>query len=43
VRYAVIIGEDEIKTGTVTVRDMTDSSQKTIPAGDLPALLKNSA
>jgi histidyl-tRNA synthetase len=42
-RYAVIIGENEIKSGTVTVRDMTDSSQKTIPAGDLPALLKNSA
>ena len=41
VRYAVIIGEDEIKTGTVTVRDMTDSNQKTIPASDLPSLLKN--
>jgi len=41
VRYAVIIGEDEIKTGTVTVRDMTDSSQKSIPASDLPAYFKN--
>ena len=41
VRYAVIIGEDEIKTGTVTVRDMTDSSQKSVPASDLPAYFKN--
>lgn len=43
VRYAIIIGEDEIKSGTATVRDMTDSSQKTVPAGDLPAILKESS
>jgi histidyl-tRNA synthetase len=42
VRYAIIIGEDEIKNATVTVRDMTDSSQKAIPVSDLPALLKKS-
>jgi histidyl-tRNA synthetase len=41
VRYAVIIGDEEMKTGAVTVRDMTDSSQKTVPANDLPTLLKN--
>ena len=41
VRFAVIIGEDEIKTGTITVRDMTDSSQKSVPASDLPAYFKN--
>ena len=43
VRYAIIIGEDEIKSGTATVRDMTDSSQKTVPSGDLPAILKESS
>jgi len=43
VRYAIIIGEDEIKTGTVTVRDMADSSQKTIPLGDLPSFLRKNA
>ena len=41
VRFALIIGEDELKTGTVTVRDMTDSSQKSVPASDLPAYFKN--
>jgi histidyl-tRNA synthetase len=39
VRYTVIIGEDEVKNGAVTVRDMTDSSQKTASVNDLPALL----
>jgi histidyl-tRNA synthetase len=43
VRYVVIIGEDEIKTGMVTLRDMKDSSQRTIPADELPAVLKKDA
>ena len=41
VRYTVIIGEDEIKTGSVTVRDMTDSRQKTVPASDLPQVINS--
>jgi len=39
VRQAVIIGEEEIKTGTVIVRDMTTSEQKTIPVAQLEELL----
>jgi histidyl-tRNA synthetase len=39
VRYAVIIGDEEVKTGTVTLRDMSNARQKTVPAGDLPGLL----
>ena len=31
----VIIGEDEVKTDTVILRDMTTSRQKTIPSNDL--------
>jgi histidyl-tRNA synthetase len=34
-RYAVIIGEDEVKGGTVTLRDMTGASQENIPASAL--------
>jgi len=40
VPYAVIIGEDEVKTGTVTVRHMTDARQETVPTSELPELLK---
>lgn len=39
-RYAVIIGEQEVKTGTVTLRDMTTSEQKTIPLNQLQEFLK---
>jgi len=35
VRQAVIIGEEEVKTGTVILRDMTTSEQKTIPISEL--------
>jgi histidyl-tRNA synthetase len=35
VSYAVIIGEEELKSGTVIVRDMTSAEQKTIPLGKL--------
>ena len=34
-RYAVIIGEEEVKAGTVTLRDMTSAKQKTIPLDQL--------
>ena len=39
-RYAVIIGEDEVKAGTVTLRHMADARQETIASGDLPGRLK---
>jgi histidyl-tRNA synthetase len=39
-RYAVIIGEEEVKAGTVILRDMASSEQKSVPAGKLPGLLK---
>jgi len=40
VRYAVIVGDEEIKTGTATVRDMANARQKTVPLDDLPGMLK---
>jgi len=40
VHYAVIIGEEEIKTGTVILRDMTNAQQKTVPLTQLQDLLK---
>ena len=39
-RHTVIIGEQEIKTGTVILRDMTTSQQKTIPLNQLQGLLR---
>jgi len=39
-RHAVIIGEEEVKTGTVILRDMSTSQQKTIPLERLEGLLK---
>lgn len=39
VRYTVIIGEDEIKAGTVQLRDMTTSEQTNLPAAQLKELL----
>ena len=35
VRYAVIIGEEEVKSGTVILRDMDTAQQRTVPASDL--------
>jgi histidyl-tRNA synthetase len=35
VRYTVIIGDEEVNAGTVTLRDMSGARQETIPAGDL--------
>jgi len=39
-RYAVIIGEQEIKDGTVILRDMTTSEQKSVPLTQLEAELQ---
>lgn len=39
-RHAVIIGEDEIKTGTVILRDMTSAEQNVIAASQLEAKLQ---
>ena len=36
----VIIGEQEVKTASVILRDMRNAQQKTIPPGELPGLLK---
>jgi len=38
--YTVIIGEQEIKTGTVILRDMTTAQQKAIPISELQGLLE---
>lgn len=38
--YAVIIGDQEIKTGTVILRDMTTAQQETVPVNQLQGLLK---
>jgi len=38
--HAVIIGEQEIKSGTVILRDMTTAQQKTVPTSELERLLK---
>ena len=40
VHYAVIVGEQEIKTGTVILRDMTTAQQKTIALEQLTELLQ---
>jgi histidyl-tRNA synthetase len=39
-RYAVIIGEDEVKAGTVTLRHMAGARQETIASNELPGRLK---
>lgn len=38
--YAVIIGEQEVKTGKAILRDMTSAQQQTVPLSQLPGLLK---
>ncbi len=40
VPYAVVLGDDEVKAGTATLRDMSTSSQQTVPLADLPARLR---
>jgi len=39
--YTVIIGEEELKSGTASLRDMTTSEQKTVRVSVLPELLKD--
>jgi histidyl-tRNA synthetase len=36
---AIIIGDDEVKAGTATLRDMTTSQQTVVKLSDLPGLL----
>ncbi|MBI4186403.1 MAG: histidine--tRNA ligase [Chloroflexi bacterium] len=43
VRYAVIIGEEEARTGTVVLRDMATSQQKSVPRSQLQQLLAEPA
>jgi len=38
-RFAVILGEDEVRAGTATLRDMAGASQKTVPLDELPRRL----
>ncbi len=40
VHYTVIIGEQEVKTGTVILRDMTTAQQKTVPLSELQGLIR---
>jgi histidyl-tRNA synthetase len=35
IRYILVIGPDEIEKGTVVVKDLTNSSQETLPEGEL--------
>jgi histidyl-tRNA synthetase len=40
-RIAVLLGEDEIEQGTVTVRDLSSGDQKSVPKGNLIDLLRS--
>ncbi len=40
VRHTVIIGDQEVKTGTVILRDMINAQQETVPLTQLQELLK---
>ena len=40
VHQAVIIGEEELKTGTIILRDMANAQQKTVPVAQLGELLR---
>ena len=40
VRYTVIIGDQEVKTGTVILRNMTNAQQETVPLDQLQKMLK---
>lgn len=42
-RFAVIIGEDELRKGTTLVRDLASKAQREIPLGDLTAFLAEAA
>ncbi|MFC1938011.1 His/Gly/Thr/Pro-type tRNA ligase C-terminal domain-containing protein [Chloroflexota bacterium] len=38
--YTIIIGEDELKNGTVILRDMTTAEQKSVPADKIQEQLQ---
>lgn len=40
-RYAVILGEEEVKSNTATFRDMTTARQRTVPAAELVTLIQS--
>jgi len=40
--YALILGEEELKTGTVLLRDMAKGEQKTVPMGEVVSILSES-
>ena len=40
--FAVIVGDDELRNGTYTVRRMSDSSQQSIPIADLVDVIQTS-
>jgi histidyl-tRNA synthetase len=40
INYTIIIGDQEIKTGTAVLRDMTTAQQETVPLDQLQKLLK---
>ncbi len=42
-RYTIIIGDEEVKSGRVILRDMTTSEQKTVSPGELEGLLRQLA
>jgi histidyl-tRNA synthetase len=37
--YALILGEEEVKSGTVVLRDMAKGEQRTVPIGEVVGLL----
>lgn len=39
-RYAAILGDDELANGTVTLRDMGSSEQRSVPVGEIVSVLK---
>ncbi|MFH0941835.1 MAG: histidine--tRNA ligase [Chloroflexota bacterium] len=43
IRYTVIIGDDEVKAGTVRLREMATGEQQTVPAGELENIINKSA
>ena len=43
VRYTVIIGEDEIKAGTVQMREMSTSQQQNVTIEELKQILKENS
>ena len=39
-RYVVVIGDDEMAKGVVSLRDMANSSQQEVPAGEIIDVLR---